>query len=173
MEVKEADIVLCSCCTVSGLQMLSRKCAVMSVVGTNARRHPNGIKQGRGIFFSVITSCLWPSTSLDSFHWLLLLAGGLLLNCLKTMDKLAPSDCSPLPAAFSELESSNLGEAELFIRDQRLALGKHHKAALGCKGALWAYCFLSKPPLDRESKYGEAGKQTSGCPRGSAWESAS
>lgn len=26
-----------------------------------------------------------------------------------------------------------MGEAELFIRDQRLALGKHHKAALGCK----------------------------------------
>lgn len=36
----------------------------------------------------------WPMGQMESRHWSLLLAGSLLLNCLKTMDKSVPSDCT-------------------------------------------------------------------------------
>lgn len=43
---------------------------------------------------------------------------------------------------FESPEFSSLEEAELFIRDQRLTLGRIHRAVLGWKGPLWAYHFL-------------------------------
>jgi hypothetical protein len=40
--------------------------------------------------------------------------------------------------------------------------GSIRKRLWAVKGPLWVYHFLPKPPLDREPKYEEAGKQTSG-----------
>lgn len=41
---------------------------------------------------------------------------------------------SPLPQCFESLEFSSLEEAELFIRDQRLALGKHSQSSSWLSG---------------------------------------
>lgn len=77
---------------------------------------------------------------MESGHQPWLLAGSLLPNCLNPgqirslrLHGPPPAARPPFPAVFGELESSFLDEAELFIRDQSLALGKHQKEALGCK----------------------------------------
>lgn len=76
MEENEADLVLSSCSTVFGLQRLSRKCFVVSVVGISACRHLNDFKYFPFCDYilsldhpALIAPLSWPLGQMVSRHW--------------------------------------------------------------------------------------------------------